>query len=208
MQITILKPGVLSTIQDLGRYRHLADAVPVSGAMDTLSARVANKCVGNDDDAALMEFTYADAAFRAETGLLIAYAGGGSILWAGDKYLPPNRPIFIPAATIVSLVNNPVGARTYLAIAGGWDVPEVLASKSTFLTAGFGGLDGRALKAGDVLDSGRQLQIIAQKLLDQLNGDAVNYADWSIPEQIMLPAIRKTIRVVPANEFTWFDSQS
>jgi antagonist of KipI len=209
MQISILKPGLLSTIQDIGRWGYLSQAVPVSGAMDTLSARIANKAVGNTDDTAVIEFTYADAEFKADTDLLLAYCGDGSLLKkAGDQTLPPERPLFIPQGTVIKLINNPTGCRTYLAVAGGWNVPEVLGSRSTFLTARFGGYQGRALKAGDILTTQTEISDISTAMLKQLAGHSINYPDWSIPRQLLLPANRKVIRVVPANEFTWFDSRS
>jgi antagonist of KipI len=208
MHIRIIKPGLLSTIQDMGRGSYLSQAVPVSGAMDSLSARIANKAVGNTDNEAVIEFTYADAEFIAETDLLIACAGDGAILKVDDQKLPPDRPIYIPAGTIIKLTNMPTGCRTYLTVAGGWNVPDILGSKSTYLTAGFGGLEGRALKVGDQLNSVNQLSNITQKIIDKLKVDHINYTQWSIPRQLLLPADRKSIRVVAANELDWFDKQS
>ena len=198
----------MSTIQDMGRFQYLAQAVPVSGVMDTLSACIANKAVGNGDHAAVIEFTYADAEFISETDLLIAYAGDGAILQSGEQKLPVGRPLFIPSGTTIKLTHTPSGIRTYLAVAGGWDVPEILGSKSTFLTAGFGGLDGRALQKGDVIKSDERMSACTQKILFSLKNDQINYPQWSIPRQGFLPLDRKTIRVVPGNEFGWFDAQS
>jgi antagonist of KipI len=208
MQIQIIKPGLLSTVQDLGRHGYLSQAVPVSGAMDALSAQVANKVLGNNDNDAVIEFTYADAEIKADTELLIAYAGDGATLMAGSQKLPAERPIFIPQGTVMKLIDNKAGSRTYLAVAGGWDVPEVLGSKSTFITARFGGLHGRALKASDVLTNVPQLSTITQKILDSLKGDELRYTKWSMPRQLMLPADRKVIRVIPAHEFNWFNGQA
>jgi len=120
MKIRILKPGLLSTIQDMGRRHFLSQGVPLSGAMDSLSARIANKAVGNNDDQAVIEFTYADAGFKAETDLLIAYAGDGMRLQSGAQILPAERPVFIPVGTIIQLIHNSTGVHTYLSIAGGW----------------------------------------------------------------------------------------
>ena len=198
----------MSTIQDLGRNQYRSQAVPVSGVMDTLSARIANKAVGNGDNAAVIEFTYADAEFIAETNLLISYVGDGAILQLGEQELPAGRPLFILSGTTIKLTNNASGSRTYLAVAGGWDVPEILGSKSTFLTAGFGGLDGRALKKGDVLKNDKSLSDSTQKILKSFKNDKVSYSAWSIPRQSFLPADHKTIRVVPGNEFGWFDGRS
>lgn len=207
MELTIIKPGLLSTVQDLGRYNYLSQAVSISGAMDTLSACIANMALGNDDNAAVIEFTYADAEFKAESDLLIAYAGDGAVLMAGDNRLPTGRPLFIPKGKNITLYNNPKGSRTYLAIAGGIDVPEVLGSRSTFITAGFGGMEGRPLKAGDGL-SGGELFVNNQKLIDQLSGNEISYTNWSIPMQLLLPADRRTIHVVLGNEFNWLDGKA
>lgn len=198
----------MSTIQDMGRYQYLSQAVPVSGAMDTLSARIANKAVGNNDNAAVIEFTYADTEFIAETDLLIAYAGDGAILKSGEQNLPAGRPLFIPEGTTIKLTNGPSGSRTYLSVAGGWDVPEILGSKSTFLTAGFGGFNGRDLKKGDILKNEGIFTNITQKIEKSLKNAKVNYPAWSIPQKQFLSTEKKVIRVVPANEFCWFDGKS
>lgn len=198
----------MSTIQDLGRYQYLSQAVPACGAMDPLSARIANKAVGNEDNAAVIEFTYADAEFIAETNLLIAYTGDGAILKSGEQELPCDRPLFIPSGTVIKLTNNPSGCRTYLAIAGGWDVPEILGSRSTFLIAGFGGMDGRVLKKDDTLKHRATQSVVTQKILKSLNYGKINYPEWSMPRQLLLPVDRKAIRVVPANEFGWFNGRS
>lgn len=198
----------MSTIQDIGRYQYLSQAVPVSGVMDRLSARLANKVLGNGDNTAVIEFTYADAEFIAETDLLISHAGHGAILTSGERQLPAGRPLFILSGTIIKLTNAPSGSRTYLAVAGGWDVPEILGSKSTYLAAGFGGLDGRALQRGDILKNEQRLTDSTKKILKSLKGDKVSYPGWSIAEQSFLPEDRKTIRVVRGNEFDWFDARS
>ncbi|WP_295793035.1 biotin-dependent carboxyltransferase family protein [Mucilaginibacter sp.] len=208
MKIRILKPGLLSTIQDMGRRHFLSQGVPISGAMDSLSARIANKAVGNTDDQAVIEFAYADAGFMAETDLLIAYAGDGMRLQCGAQILPPERPIFIPAGTIIQLIHNSNGVHTYLSIAGGWDVPEVLGSRSTCLAASFGGFKGRPLQGDDVLSSNEQLTDISKGVFNKLKNEQVNFAKWSIPRQLLLPMNRTIIRVTLARETNWFNSQS
>ena len=208
MKIRILKPGLLSTIQDMGRRHFLSQGVPLSGAMDSLSARIANKAVGNNDDQAVIEFTYADAGFKAETDLLIAYAGDGMRLQSGAQILPAERPVFIPVGTIIQLIHNSTGVHTYLSIAGGWDVPEVLGSSSTCLAASFGGFSGRPLQAGDVLSSNDQLSDVSATLLKHLKNESINFAKWSIPRQLLLPSNRKVIRVMLGREADWFNCQS
>ncbi|WP_379090739.1 biotin-dependent carboxyltransferase family protein [Pedobacter sp. UC225_65] len=206
MKITIIKPGALTSIQDQGRSMGRKEGVPTSGTMDQLSAALANSAVGNDRDSAVIEFTYAHASFRAETDILIAHAGYGAVLEVNGKDIPPRRPVFILAGTVVSLKASEVGVRSYLAIAGGWQVPAILGSKSTYLPGGFGGYQGRLLKKGDMLAHCPKLSAPSKTILEKLSGDQLNFPSWGI----VFPkfALSKHIRVVPAHEFTWFDSTS
>lgn len=208
MKISIIKPGLLSTIQDMGRYRYLSQAVPVSGAMDELAHRIANKAVGNNDNDATIEFTYANASFKAETPILISYSGDGAFLIHDDELMPAEKPLFFSAGSVIRLINNPVGVRTYLAVAGGWDVPDVMESKSTYLTAGFGGFKGRELQKADVLVSRTILNEVSNKILNQLIERSLTYPNWRISRERLLPEKRQKIRVVLANEICWFDATS
>lgn len=206
MQIEITKAGILSTIQDLGRYTSRGDAVPVSGAMDVLSMRLANIALGNPQNAAVIEFTYADAAFKTLTDMMVAWCGDGALLQIDGEILPSDRPIFIPVGKTIKLMNNPAGCRTYLAIAGGWDVPKILGSRSTYITAGLGGLQGRALRKGDVLGANKFQSDFTGKLWSKLSGTDINHPKWSLARPLFLPADRKMIRVVTGPEFSWFDT--
>ncbi|PPL00192.1 biotin-dependent carboxyltransferase family protein [Parapedobacter indicus] len=208
MQIRIDKAGMLSTVQDLGRPGYLSQGVPVSGAMDRLSARIANQALGNDMHAAVIEFAYGGAVFRAERDLLIAYSGEGALLEADSRHLPSDRPIFVPKGTEIRLMDTSKGCHTYLAIAGGWDVPEVLESRSTYLPAGIGGVQGRALCKGDVLKAADTPSARTRQLFNRLISDAINYPNWGIARWLLLPADRRVVRIVPAQEFTWFEGQS
>lgn len=208
MKISIIKPGLLSTIQDRGRYRYLSQAVPVSGAMDELAHRLANKAVGNNDNDATIEFTYADASFKAETPILISYSGDGAFLVYNNELMPAEKPLFFLAGSVITLINNPTGVRTYLAVAGGWEVPDVMESKSTYLTAGFGGFKGRKLQKADVLVSNTILNEISNKILSQLIERSLTYPLWRISRESLLPEKTQKIRVVLANEICWFDATS
>jgi len=208
MKITIIKPGLLSTVQDMGRYRYLSQAVPVSGAIDELAHRLANKAVGNDDHCATIEFTYADASFKAETSILISYSGDGAFLVYQGELMPAEKPLFFSAGSVIKLINNPIGVRTYLAVAGGWNVPDVMESKSTYLTAGFGGYKGRALQKADVLVGGPNLNEISNKILKQLVERSLIYPNWCISRNSLLSVEKREIRVVLANEICWFDATS
>lgn len=208
MKISIIKPGLLSTIQDMGRYKFLSQAVPVSGAMDELAHRLANKAVGNDDHFATIEFSYADASFKAETPILISYSGDGAFLVYNNELMPAEKPLFFSAGSVIRLINNAMGMRTYLAVAGGWDVPDLMESKSTYLTAGLGGVNGRKLEKADVLISGTILNEVSIKILNRLIERSLTYPNWRISRESLLPEKRQKIRVVLANEICWFDATS
>lgn len=208
MRICIIKPGIFTTIQDLGRNNFLAQAVPVSGAMDSLAHRIANKAIGNEDNAATIEFTYADASFKAETDVLISYSGKGAYLNFNGQVLPDDRPLFLPKDSVINLTPNVNGVRTYLAIAGGWNVSELMQSKSTYVTAKLGGLNGRVLQKDDLLESINELSPVSKAILKQFSTDGYFHTKWSIATTDLIPVDLKTIRVVPANEFGWFDVDS
>jgi len=208
MQIKILRAGLHTSIQDLGRHKFLSQAVPVSGAMDPLSARIANLAIGNGDTDALIEFTYGNAAFKCETDVLLAYAGGGCNLVALGSILPSRRAIFVPAGTVVELVNNEHGVRTYLSVAGGWDVENVLGSRSTYLPAGFGGHHGRLLKKDDLLSSCSAMNPSTSSLLHKLRCDLLRHSTWGIPQTFLRPENAKTVRIFAGREITWFQGRS
>ncbi|MGM9479347.1 biotin-dependent carboxyltransferase family protein [Pedobacter sp. GSP4] len=208
MEISIFKAGLLTTVQDLGRFNYRSDGVPLSGAMDLFSARLANIALNNADDLATIEFTYAAAEFIADTDILIAYAGDGATLVTNEIKLPQHRPIFLPKGSIVKLQNNNNGARTYLAVAGGWDIPNVLGSRSTYLTAGFGGYNGRALQTKDQLSNIEKHVDNTLQIYNQLKGDKVNFTKWGISTRMLSTSNRKTIRIIMGRESAWFDQKS
>ena len=151
MSVQVLTPGLLTTVQDSGRHglRHLG--VGCAGALDAYSLQVANLLVGNDPDAAALEITLAGPRLRCERALRIAVCGADIDAHVDHLALPGWRPIDLPAGSELTIGHCRRGARGYLAIAGGIAVPRVLGSASTDLRGGFGGLDGRALHAGDRL---------------------------------------------------------
>ena len=156
MTLEVLEPGLLTTIQDAGRrdWAHLG--VPSGGACDAWSLAVANLLAGNEPDAAALELTVDGGAFRVTAPLLVGIAGaelGGAIRETGAALAPGRAHLLDAGSTIAfpGVADAEAGARAYLAVAGGIDVPAVLGSRSTALAAGFGGLDGRAVRAGDVI---------------------------------------------------------
>ncbi len=152
-RIEVLNPGLLTTIQDLGRFGLAHLGISAAGAADALSLRIANRIVGNDENAAAMEMTLVGAILRFRQSCTIALAGAtvtSSVLML--------EAVRMEADSILECGPLRDGARTYLAIGGGIDVPKVLGSASTHLAAGFGGFQGRALKKGDVLEIGDEVR--------------------------------------------------
>jgi biotin-dependent carboxylase-like uncharacterized protein len=153
--IAVVKPGMLSTVQDAGRTGHRASGLPVSGAMDRLALAAANVLAGNDAGAAAVELTLTGGCFRFETAALAALAGADLAAALDGEPLPPWGSFLAPAGSTLTLGSARTGVRAYLAVRGGIAVPEVLGSRSTYTRARLGGLEGRSLTAGDRLPVGR-----------------------------------------------------
>lgn len=146
----VIAPGLLTTVQDTGRtgLRHLG--VAVAGALDPLAAWLANRLVANPARAAVLELTLRGPTLRLPAPATIALTGARIQAHLDGTSIPMGRPVQLPAGTLV-LGGIGGGVRSYLAVAGGFAVTPVLGSRSTDLRGGFGGLDGRALQAGDRL---------------------------------------------------------
>jgi biotin-dependent carboxylase-like uncharacterized protein len=154
MQVEVLAPGLLTTVQDRGRHAHRALGIGSAGAVDAFSARIANLLLGNPEDAALLEITLSGPRLRFESAIEIAICGGDIDARCNGTVIPGWRPVMLPAAAELRLGAVRRGCRSYLAVSGGWQVPCVLGSRSTDVRAGFGGVEGRALCAGDRLQAG------------------------------------------------------
>jgi antagonist of KipI len=154
MTIRVLKPGLSTTVQDRGRYGYSHLGISPCGAADTLSLRVANLLVGNDEYAPALEMTLLGVTVQFERSAIVAVAGAGCDCKVGQYRVPQNTAVEAPAGGVLQCGSMVGGARTYLAIQGGVDVPFVMGSASTDVRGGFGGIAGRRLQAGDVLRIG------------------------------------------------------
>jgi biotin-dependent carboxylase-like uncharacterized protein len=178
--IKIINAGPQTTIQDQGRFGFQDRGVPVSGAMDQEAYRLGNLLVGNQGHEASLEITLGGfkAEFLSESCFCLTGAEGEARLnnqsirtWTAHRAVPGD---------VLSLDYGRKGGRWYLALAGGIDIPLVLGSRSTYLRGGFGGLEGRPLRKGDQLETGRPM---GQALLSPLPGDL-------IPGYSQVPVIR------------------
>ena len=151
--IEIIEPGMLTTVQDRGRYGYQRYGVPVCGAMDEFALRAANLLVGNDEGAAGLEITVTGPTIRFLTDTWIAVTGADISPLLDGGPLGRWESVQARKDSILTFQEPKDGMRAYLAVAGGLDVPAVMGSRSTYVKAGLGGLEGRPLRRGDVLSS-------------------------------------------------------
>lgn len=147
----VLAPGMMTTIQDLGRFGYRRYGVPVSGAMDSFALRVANMLAGNGEESACLEMTFQGATLRALEPCYVALTGADMQPLLNDQRIDMWTGFPMKTGDVLSLQDARKGCRSYMAVSGGFHVPFVLRSRSTYVRGNFGGHEGRALKRGDVL---------------------------------------------------------
>ena len=165
--LTIIRPGLLTTVQDLGRWGHQHHGVPVAGPMDAFSHRLANRLVGNDEQAAALEITLVGPELQTSGELVCAVTGAVFELHAGDRPVACGQAFHLAAGASLRFGRRLAGARATLAFRGGIDVPPILGSRATSLVSGVGPFDGRALIARDVLPIGHAAARIAAQVAGQ-----------------------------------------
>jgi KipI family sensor histidine kinase inhibitor len=147
--VTVVRPGLFTTVQDQGRWGHQSNGVPVSGALDLVSHRLANLLVGNPADAATLEVTLAGPELRIDREARVAVTGAGLHAALDGAVIPPGVSRPCQAGSVLRFGERAWGARAYIAFDGGIDAPVVLGSRATHVGAALGGFGGRALAAGD-----------------------------------------------------------
>jgi antagonist of KipI len=192
--IQVLAPGLLTTVQDLGREGFGPMGVSTSGAADTISLRVGNRLVGNAEGAAALEMTLLGGTFLFSQGATVALTGsdfgatldGASLeLWTSFEIKPGQTLHLGPTRS---------GARCYLCVHGGFAVRPFLGSRSTHLLSALGGHHGRALRKGDVLNIGSAACSNRERSL--------------APAALQQLAPRKVLRVTPGPQSDWFPESS
>ena len=183
MNIKVLKPGLLTTIQDLGRPGYFHLGIPVSGAMDRFALRLANRLVGNDEGAAAFEAVFMGPELEFQDAAVVAVTGAELPPRVDGEARPTWASFRVRAGQVLSFGFLKSGARAYIAVAGGIDTPPALGSRSTYLIGALGGLGGNALAAGD--------------LVPVADGRA-GREGLTIPENLRrLPAATAELRVLP-----------
>ena len=195
MAIKVLQPGLATAVQDAGRIGYYHLGIPLSGALDQYSFRAANLLVGNSEDAATLEITMLGPKLEFMHDAAIALTGANLPAKLDGVPIPSNQVIAVKAGSVLSFDFLKDGARGYLAVAGGIDVPEVLGSRSTYTLGAIGGFCGRKLQAGDMLPVGafQGQSHIGRKLPDHLK--------QALPKQVQ-------VRVLPGLYFHWLTQAS
>jgi len=187
--VHVVRAGMLTTIQDRGRWGYQSRGVPVAGPMDPCSHRLANALVGNDGDAAALEITLVGPELEFDDERIVAVAGAEFELTLDGRPVPRLTPFLASAGAHLRFGHRAKGTRAYLAIAGGVAVPPVLGSRATHVLSAMGGIGGRALRAGDVLPLGDR------------TARSVSAAAEPI---VALPDGRATIRVLAGPQTDYF----
>lgn len=152
MGIVVENGGILTTVQDEGRFGYQAYGVSTSGAMDSHSFHIANLLAGNPMTEGALEMTFIGPKLRFTRDNIIAVAGGDLTPMLDGETLPMYQAVLVKAGQKLSFAGARNGCRGYIAFSGGLDIPEVMGSKSTLLRNKFGGLEGRKLEKGDEID--------------------------------------------------------
>ena len=151
MSITVLNPGLLTTVQDMGRVGYQQFGVSVSGVMDPRSAAIANILVGNPEDEAVLECTMMGPQLLFNQAETIAITGGNLMPTLDGQPMPTYRAVTVQAGQVLRFQAPKTGCRCFIAFTGGLDIPEVMGSRSTYMKAKIGGFQGRKLQKDDVI---------------------------------------------------------
>jgi biotin-dependent carboxylase-like uncharacterized protein len=209
MAIRVRQPGLLTTVQDTGRFGEYAIGMPPSGAMDVFSYQVGNYLVGNEDGAAGLEITYFGPELEFTEDAVIAITGAEMPPKMNGEEAATWEVLQVSSGDVLSFDYLKNGARSYLAIAGGIDVPVFLHSRSTYTLIGLGGHEGRALQEGDELEigeasdtSGRVGMAIAQEQIPAYSKETelrvmIGLASYRLTEESMEEFLNTEWTVTP-----------
>jgi antagonist of KipI len=150
----VLAPGILTTVTDLGRCGFSRYGVAPTGGLDNFSLRIANLLVGNPENAAVLETLAMGLRLKVLGEVVVAVTGGNLTPLRGAQPLPMWKSLTLRPGEVISFTTPAGGFRSYLALQGGVDVPLILGSRATNLSSGFGGLEGRSLRKGDIIVGG------------------------------------------------------
>lgn len=185
----------MTTVQDLGRWGHQATGVSVAGPMDRFSHRLASLLVGNEANAAGLEITLAGPELEFERAAVVAVCGADFDLAVDGENVATHVRLEVPAGACLRFGRRHAGARAYLAVAGGIQTPIVLGSRATHILTAIGGVNGRALVAGD-------------RLPVPAHGSAQRPVRSAVRGVALPQNGRAELRVLPGPHYDWFTSEA
>jgi antagonist of KipI len=191
-QLRVVKPGLLTTVQDLGRYGYQASGVPVAGPMDAFSHRLANQLVANDPAAATLEITLIGPELIVDANTTVAISGAHFEVTCDDRPVPIGEAFAVAKGQRLKFGRIMEGARAYLAVAGGIQTAPVLGSRATHLVSRMGGVEGRALAANDCIP-----------ILDNQSRPVRRSPGLTLPTKG-----RALLRVMPGPQAEWFEADA
>jgi antagonist of KipI len=192
MALRILNPGLMTTIQDLGRYGYAHLGVTPAGAADALALRVANRLLGNEENTAALEMTLLGATVEFQRAAIVVLTGAQVDCRMGTAKAPMWRAFPVLPGAVLKCGAITGGARAYLAVQGGFELKPVMGSVATLRSAHLGGLEGRALKAGDQLE----VNHVASSGVRGISRQALAYLEP-----------RHELRVTPGPQASWIGAE-
>lgn len=207
MAVEVIHPGIFTTIQDTGRFGMQKYGVVVSGAQDLFSLQVANLLVGNVLNEAVIEIAMYGSSYLFTEDHMIAITGADLQPTIDGEPVPLWRPVYIRKNSKLVFHSAVKGSYAYLAVAGGFEISPQYGSKSTYIRAGIGGVEGRRLQKQDKLERG-SLTRKQYHMMEQLSRSD-DFPKWFVKYNPVLPFEKSTeLFVLPGSEIDYFTKDS
>ncbi|QWH61504.1 biotin-dependent carboxyltransferase [Bacillus mycoides] len=208
MDVEVLHAGMFTTVQDLGRFHYQQYGVPVGGAMDKGALRMINMLVGNEENEAGLEITIMGPKLLIKKTTLLAIGGADMEPLLNGERIPLWSPILAEEGSMLCLGKAKSGCRAYVTFAGGINIDRTMGSKSTYIRAALGGIEGRMLKKGDYFQIGTGAEV-ASRFIQNLQEEKRIKTKWAICNNA-LPKYKKhpILRVITDFEYDQFTEES
>ncbi|MFB5253499.1 biotin-dependent carboxyltransferase family protein [Bacillus mycoides] len=208
MDVEVLHAGMFTTVQDLGRSHYQQYGVPVGGAMDKNALRMINMLVGNEENEAGLEITIMGPKLLIKKTTLLAIGGADMEPLLNGERIPLWRPVLAEEGSMLCLGKAKSGCRAYVTFAGGINIDRTMGSKSTYIRAALGGIEGRMLKKGDYFQIGTGAEV-GSRFIRNLQEEERIKTKWAICNNT-LPKYKKQpiLRVITDFEYDQFTEES
>ncbi|HDR8244022.1 KipI antagonist [Bacillus thuringiensis] len=208
MDVEVLHAGMFTTVQDLGRSHYQQYGVPVGGAMDQSALRMINMLVGNEENEAGLEMTIMGPKLLIKKTTLLAIGGADMEPLLNGERIPLWRPILAEEGSMLCFGKVKSGCRAYVTFAGGIHIDRTMGSKSTYIRAAIGGIEGRMLNKGDYFQIGAQPEM-ANRFIQDLQKDGRIKTKWAINNSVLSKYKKHPkLRVITDFEYDQFTEES